>query len=42
MSLLYGHYVLGLLKKAYGDSIKYQVSGYTGCPDFLAIVQILL
>lgn len=35
MALLYEHYVLGLLKEAYPDKIKYQAKGYTGFPDFL-------
>lgn len=35
MSLLYEHYVLGLLKAEYGDSIVYQARGYTGYPDFI-------
>lgn len=35
MSLLYEHYVFGLLKEAYGDKIKYQSRGYTGYPDFI-------
>ncbi|MDE5773643.1 MAG: McrC family protein [Muribaculaceae bacterium] len=35
MSLLYEHYVLGLLRNAYGNIIKYQVKGYTGYPDFI-------
>ena len=35
MSLLYEHYVLGLLREAYGDRIEYQAKGYTGYPDFI-------
>lgn len=35
MSLLYEHYVYGLLNEAYGDKIKYQFKGKTGLPDFL-------
>jgi len=35
MSLLYEHYVYGLLYAAYGDKIKYQAKGETGYPDFL-------
>ena len=35
MSLLYEHYVLGLLKDAYHDKIIYQFKGNTGQPDFL-------
>ena len=35
MSLLYEHYVYGLLNEAYGDKISYQVKGKTGLPDFL-------
>ena len=35
MSLLYEHYVLGLLKEAYGDKIEYQAKGHTGYPDFI-------
>ena len=35
MSLLYEHYVLGLLKRAYGDIIVYQKQGITGIPDFI-------
>lgn len=35
MSLLYEHYVYGLLRTAYGDKITYQFSGRTGIPDFL-------
>lgn len=36
MSLLYEHYVLSLLREAYGDKIKYQMCGYTGRPDFIS------
>lgn len=35
MSLLYEHYVWGLLKEAYGEKIHYQKYGYTGYPDFI-------
>lgn len=35
MSLLYEHYVLGLLYKAYPGAIRYQAEGSTGKPDFL-------
>ena len=35
MSLLYEHYVYGLLHEAYGDRISYQYKGETGKPDFL-------
>lgn len=35
MSLLYGHYVYGLLREAYGNRILYQCEGETGFPDFL-------
>lgn len=35
MSLLYEHYVYGLLYEAYGDKIIYQYEGKTGMPDFL-------
>ena len=35
MSLLYEHYVYGLLYEAYGDKISYQFQGKTGFPDFL-------
>ena len=35
MSLLYEHYVYGLLSKAYNDRISYQFKGNTGYPDFL-------
>lgn len=35
MSLLYEHYVYGLLYEAYGDKISYQFKGKTGYPDFL-------
>lgn len=37
MPLLYEHYVLGLLKQAYGNKIVYQYRGATGRPDFLYI-----
>lgn len=35
MSLLYEHYVYGLLHDAYADRIVYQYGGITGRPDFL-------
>ena len=35
MAMLYEHYVLGLLREAYGDKIHYQVHGHTGFPDFV-------
>ena len=35
MSLLYEHYVYGLLHDAYGSKITYQFKGETGYPDFL-------
>jgi 5-methylcytosine-specific restriction enzyme subunit McrC len=35
MSLLYEHYVYGLLYEAYGERISYQFEGKTGRPDFL-------
>lgn len=35
MSLLYEHYVYGLLHQAYGSKILYQQPGVTGFPDFL-------
>lgn len=35
MSLLYEHYVYGLLYEAYRGSISYQFEGATGKPDFL-------
>ena len=37
MPLLYEHYVLGLLREAYGDQILYQAEGNTGCPDFICL-----
>lgn len=37
MSLLYEHYVYGLLHAAYGNDIKYQISSLTGKPDFLFV-----
>ena len=37
MSLLYEHYVLGLLREAYGDKIVYQAGVKTGYPDFLFV-----
>ena len=35
MSLLYEHYVYGMLNAAYGNKIQYQFCGKTGKPDFL-------
>ncbi len=35
MSLLYEHYVLGALRKAYGPKVLYQAKAATGYPDFL-------
>ena len=35
MAMLYEHYVLGLLRAAYGNLIHYQVRGHTGYPDFV-------
>ena len=35
MSLLYEHYVYGLLYEAYHEKISYQFAGETGFPDFL-------
>ena len=35
MSLLYEHYVYGLLYEAYQERIEYQFHGLTGYPDFL-------
>ena len=35
MAMLYEHYVLGLLREAYGSKIHYQVHGHTGYPDFI-------
>lgn len=35
MAMLYEHYVLGLLREAYGPKIHYQVRGRTGYPDFV-------
>lgn len=37
MSLLYEHYVYGLLKDVYGDKVIYQFKGKTGRPDFLYV-----
>lgn len=37
MSLLYEHYVLGALRKAYGRKILYQANVTTGKPDFLYV-----
>lgn len=34
MSLLYEHYVYGLLHEAYREKISYQYRGETGLPDF--------
>ena len=35
MSLLFEHYVLGLLREAYVDKVESQAEGYTGRPDFI-------
>ena len=35
MAMLYEHYVLGLLREAYGNKIHYQMHGYSGYPDFV-------
>lgn len=35
--LLYEHYVLGLLREAYGNQIRYQEPGHTGYPDFICL-----
>ena len=37
MPLLYEHYVLGLLREAYGNQIRYQEPGHTGYPDFICL-----
>ena len=37
MPLLYEHYVLGLLREAYGNQIRYQELGHTGYPDFICL-----
>ena len=37
MSLLYEHYVLGALRKAFGPKILYQANATTGKPDFLYV-----
>lgn len=37
MSLLYEHYVYGLLREAYGNKIIYQYRSRTGVPDFLYV-----
>ena len=37
MSLLYEHYVLGALRKAYGTKILYQANVTMGKPDFLYV-----
>ena len=43
MSLLYEHYVYGLLHKAYGSEIKYQESGWFGWkPDFIHVGEKLI
>ena len=42
MSLLYEHYVLGLLKEAYGDKIHYQKKGHTGKPDCICNEQLMV
>lgn len=40
MSLLYEHYVYGLLYEAYGNKIAYQYKGITGYPDFCIFQKI--
>lgn len=42
MSLLFEHYVLGLLREAYGDKIEYQAQGNTGRPDFICHAPLLV
>lgn len=42
MSLLYEHYVLGLLREAYRDRIEYQKEGATGRPDFVCYEPLLV
>ena len=42
MPLLYEHYVLGLLREAYGDQIRYQEPGHTGYPDFICYDPLLV
>ena len=42
MSLLYEHYVLGVLKEKYGEQIKYQVSGHSGIADFICLKDKLI
>ena len=43
MALLYEHYVYGLLRKAYGSEIKYQLSGwFRWKPDFLHVGEKLI
>lgn len=42
MSLLFEHYVLGLLREAYGDKVEYQAKGHTGRPDFICHDPILV
>ena len=42
MPLLYEHYVLGLLREAYGDRIEYQKEGATGRPDFVCYQPLLV
>ncbi len=42
MSLLYEHYVLGILKEKYGNQIKYQVSGHSGIADFVCLSDKLI
>ena len=42
MPLLYEHYVLGLLREAYGDQIRYQEAGHTGYPDFICYDPLLV
>ena len=42
MAMLYEHYVLGLLREAYGSKIHYQLHGYTGYPDFVCYSPMLV
>ena len=42
MPLLYEHYVLGLLREAYGNQIRYQEPGHTGYPDFICYDPLLV
>lgn len=42
VALLYEHYVLGLLRAAYGERIEYQAKGRTGYPDFVCYAPKLI